>query len=791
MYCSARRSKARTTPSHMEQSFVIYLFRLGAVCCVCLLAACGGGGSSTPPAPPVATASSNVTSGQAPLQVSFDASRSSDPQGLALTYSWSFSDGGSATGATVSHTFQNHGAYTATVVVSDGPNTSTASPIQITVSAAPPAVQPKSISVNVLGIAPTAVQDTVVATDRESLILTYSITTPPNSGSATINANSGAVTYTVPGFTTSASDSFVVSVTNGSATSTATVSVALNGDPLLTTQWHIQNLGQSAFATTLPIAGVDLNVAGAWAAGFSGKGIKVGVVDSGLEAAHEDLAANVDLSHSYNFLTNTNDPTPQVLGEDHGTQVSGIIGAIAFNGKGGRGVAYNATLRGYNLLASGAFSAANMAKAMGSDPVSSDNDVFNASFGAWGPAGPTALPSFSGAYQSITLNAMNLRGGLGAAIVNAAGNEFVDFQSSVGSCTYAQTYGVSCGDPATDERRGGGYPLIVGALDATGVHASYSTTGSSLWISAPGGEYGFNSGYVPPALFAMLPDPTHDLMPAITTTAHSGCSNALNPFNQASPVPLNALDDLGANALAATCQYTAMMNGTSSATPNTSAVVAMMLEANPNLSVRDIKYILAKTAKRVDAGFTGISSTAIISGSTVVLEQGWVTNGAGYTFSNRYGFGAVDAAAAVSAAKAYTTYLPAVKNSTGNYTFVAAAPGTVPPHSTTGGYINFTVSESFQTVEYAVVFVNIASTPSMVCNQIELTSPSGTKSILMHAANGFTNAQVANTRFESNAFYGEPVNGTWVLRFLDFCAASGTSTTLSTTQPQTLLLAGH
>jgi hypothetical protein len=50
------------------------------------------------------------------------------------------------------------------------------------------------------------------------------------------------------------------------------------------------------------------------------------------------------------------------------------------------------------------------------------------------------------------------------------------------------------------------------------------------------------------------------------------------------------------------------------------------------------------------------------------------------------------------------------------------------------------------------MFVNIASTPGMLCNQIELTSPSGTKSILMHAANGFTNAQVGNTRFESNAF---------------------------------------
>ena len=464
---------------------------------------------------------------------------------------------------------------------------------------------------------------------------------------------------------------------------------------------------------------------------------------------------------------------------------------MAFNGKGGRGVAYNATLRGYNLLATGAFSVANMAKAMGSDPVSADNDLFNASFSASGNSGPTALASFSGAFQAITVNAMNLRGGLGAAIVNAAGNEFVDFNPSVGSCTYAQTYGVSCGDPATDERRGGDYPIIVGALDATGLHASYSTTGASLWISAPGGEYGLNSSYLAPALFAMLRDSTHALMPAITTTAHTGCSNAPNPFGQVSPAPLNALDDLGANTLASSCQYTAIMNGTSSATPNTSAVVAMMLEANPKLSVRDIKYLLAKTAKRVDPGFTGVSSTTIIPGSTIVLEQGWVTNAAGYTFSNRYGFGAVDAAAAVSAGKAYTTYLPAPKDSTGTYTFVAAAPGTIAAHSTTGGYINFAVSESFQAVEYVVMFVNIASTPGLQCNQIELTSPSGTKSILMHAANGFTNVQVTNTRFESNAFYGEPINGTWVLRFLDFCAASSTSTSLSTTQPQTLLLAGH
>jgi subtilisin-like proprotein convertase family protein len=143
-------------------------------------------------------------------------------------------------------------------------------------------------------------------------------------------------------------------------------------------------------------------------------------------------------------------------------------------------------------------------------------------------------------------------------------------------------------------------------------------------------------------------------------------------------------------------------------------------------------------------------------------------------------------------AKAYTSFLPALQTSTGNYTFTATtAADVVPPASATGATINYTVSESFATVEFVVVFVSLSSTPGMLCNQIELTSPSGTKSILMHAANGFQNVSVPLSRFESNAFYGEPLNGAWKLTFLDYCAASGTSTTLSTTQAQILSIEGH
>ena len=149
-----------------------------------------------------------------------------------------------------------------------------------------------------------------------------------------------------------------------------------------------------------------------------------------------------------------------------------------------------------------------------------------------------------------------------------------------------------------------------------------------------GGEFGENSSVIPVAFFSQLGDPIDgasarqsSLPPVLDALTLLSPSSTQTP-----PVSMNALDDQGANPFASQCQYTAQMNGTSSATPNAAGAVAMMLEANPKLSVRDIKYILAKTAKHVDPNFAGVSSTTIIAGSTIVLEQGWVTNAAGFSF---------------------------------------------------------------------------------------------------------------------------------------------------------------
>ncbi|HET9229577.1 MAG TPA: PQQ-dependent sugar dehydrogenase, partial [Thermoanaerobaculia bacterium] len=73
--------------------------------------------------PPVAVASANPTSGAVPLNVTFNAAGSSDPDpGDTLTYFWTFGDGTpetSTTSLTINHTYTTAGVYTATLRVRD------------------------------------------------------------------------------------------------------------------------------------------------------------------------------------------------------------------------------------------------------------------------------------------------------------------------------------------------------------------------------------------------------------------------------------------------------------------------------------------------------------------------------------------------------------------------------------------------------------------------------------------------------------------------------------------------
>lgn len=65
--------------------------------------------------PPLA----RFTASSTDLTVSVDASASSDPEGTAVTFAWTFGDGGTATGPTASHTYAADGTYTVTLTATD------------------------------------------------------------------------------------------------------------------------------------------------------------------------------------------------------------------------------------------------------------------------------------------------------------------------------------------------------------------------------------------------------------------------------------------------------------------------------------------------------------------------------------------------------------------------------------------------------------------------------------------------------------------------------------------------
>ena len=124
---------------------------------------------------------------------------------------------------------------------------------------------------------------------------------------------------------------------------------AAPNDPLFLdgTLWWLNNTGQNE-----GLAGADIKALQGWDILTDAGKIVVAVVDSGIRATHEDLAANmwvnpVDGGHGFNAFTGTNDPTDDF---GHGTEVAGVLGAVGNNGKGVTGVAWSAQMRACKCL---------------------------------------------------------------------------------------------------------------------------------------------------------------------------------------------------------------------------------------------------------------------------------------------------------------------------------------------------------------------------------------------------------------------------------------------------------
>ena len=117
----------------------------------------------------------------------------------------------------------------------------------------------------------------------------------------------------------------------------------LTTDPLFAYQWNLKNTGQNGGSV-----GADIRVEPAWII-TKGNGIKVAVIDNGIQLNHQDIQANLIQGYDPSALIPSLDdggasPLASACnvdndGLDHGTAVAGIIGAISNNNLGIAGVA--------------------------------------------------------------------------------------------------------------------------------------------------------------------------------------------------------------------------------------------------------------------------------------------------------------------------------------------------------------------------------------------------------------------------------------------------------------------
>ncbi|KAJ54241.1 hypothetical protein ACMU_18620 [Actibacterium mucosum KCTC 23349] len=445
------------------------------------------------------------------------------------------------------------------------------------------------------------------------------------------------------------------------------------------------------------VPGVDLNVVDVWD-DYTGEGVTVGIWDDGVQYTHHDLDDNYDENLHITVGGFVHDPAPQAFDSAHGTSVAGIIGAEN-NGEGTVGVAYDATLAGVDIF---------FDFFLNFEQSFYELDNFDVTNHSWGWSSPylDSIYDTSGSsgtdwqtfFGGIQQSVITGRDGLGTINVVANGND-----REIGR------------DGNDSNLNNIPQTIAVGATSHEGFVSYYSTPGANLLISAPSnGEPG--SG--------------------VYTTDRTGFSGY----------------ELG--------DYTSDFGGTSSAAPAVAGVVALMLEANPDLGWRDVQEILAVTARHTGSDIGAGPSFEELHTWEFNGATNW--NGGGLHFSNDYGFGLIDALAAVRLAETWTEQqtsanweTPIVGSQTLN-TFIQDG-------NPNGISFTFEVTNAFD-LEHVGLTLDFASGRTGDYT-IVLVSPDGTRSTLAVSNTG--DAFTDEWFYMSNEFRGETGVGTWTVEIVD------------------------
>ena len=253
--------------------------------------------------------------------------------------------------------------------------------------------------------------------------------------------------------------------------------------------------GQNTFADVPPVGGnnwgADLvRAPAAWAQGYTGNGVVVAVLDTGVDYNHPDLKDKIwtnpneipgngidddnngyiDDAQGWNFVDNTNS-TIDVNG--HGTHVAGTI-AGENNGFGVTGIAYDAKIMSIKVLNEQGSGSSNTVADGIYYAVNNGADIINLSLGSNFP-------------NSTLETAIQYASSQGAVVVMAAGNNSYPF-------------------PGYPARYANNWGLAVGAVDRNSQMANFSNKaglnsfpyvtapGVGIYSSLPGNEYGTYSG---------------------------------------------------------------------------------------------------------------------------------------------------------------------------------------------------------------------------------------------------------------------------------------------------------